>query len=130
MSQAIRISLLVAIIGLVGCTEASEPPPARSTPEEQASAALSEMLAVAKAGDWGAYIDRFYGESEKLNSPADRDALIARFESKWGPKVVETLTSAVEAAPRIDGDQAIFEQDGQPVFVLHRNASGEWTFHL
>ena len=130
MSRAIRISFLVALIGLSGCTEAPEPPPAEPTPEEQASAALAEMLAVAKAGDWGAYVDRFYGEQEKFGSPADRDKVVARFADKWGSKVVPALTAAAGITPRIDGDQALFEKDGQPVFVLHRNAAGEWTFHL
>ena len=130
MSWAFRISFLVALIGLVGCTEAPEAPPAEPTPEAQASAALAEMLTVAKAGDWGAYVDRFYGEQEKFASAADRDQVVARFADKWGAKVVPALTAAAGITPRIDGDKAFFEKDGQPVFVLHRNAAGAWTFHL
>ena len=137
MRQLIGTAILVILFGLVGCDRAPETTPAdrapetaKSTPEEQATAALSEMLAVAKAGDWGAYVDRFYGEQEKFRSPTDRDAVVARFAEKWGAKVVVALSAAEPIAPRIDGDQAIFEQDGQTVFILYRNDSGEWTFHL
>ena len=101
-----------------------------STPEESAATALSAMLAVAEAGDWGVYVDRFYGEQEKFTSPADRDKLVARFEEKWGAKVTEALKVASGVLPRLEDGKAIFEVDGKPVFVLYEGPDGNWTFHL
>lgn len=95
-----------------------------------AVAAAHEMLGLAKAEDWGAYVDRFYGEAAKFRTPADRDALVARFRGRWGEQVTAALERAVQQTPRLDGDQALFEAEDGPLLVLHRAADGRWTFHL
>jgi hypothetical protein len=101
------------------------------TDEAAAAAALATMLELAEAGDWGAYVDGFYGEAHKFRGPEDRDALIARFEQKWGPVVVDALRKAATLEPTIEADgRASFEDDGQPVVELHRDDRGRWTFHL
>ena len=130
-SRSIPVALALVVLVLAACGDA--PPadgPTAETPEAQASAVLAEMLAVAEKGDWGAYVDGFYGEQHKFGSPADRDALVKRFEAKWGEQVVEGLRRAAKTKPRIEGDMALFEENGQPVFVLHRTADGGWSFHL
>ena len=101
------------------------------TDEQGAAAALAAMLELAEAGDWGAYVDRYYGEAHKFGGPDDRDALVWRFEQRWGPRVVEALRQASSLTPTVGDDgRAIFSRDGQVVFVLHEHADGRWTFHL
>jgi hypothetical protein len=94
------------------------------------AATVKDMLALAEAGDWGAYVDDYYGEQHKFDSPADRDALVNRFRDQWGARVLPALKAASETEPRIEGNKAIFEKDGKTVFVLHRSPDGKWTFHL
>ena len=137
--RTLKFTLLICVIVAAGaCGECEEEPPVAepappvdvSTPEESAATALSAMLAVAEAGDWGVYVDRFYGEQEKFTSPADRDKLVARFEEKWGAKVTEALKVASGVLPRLEDGKAIFEVDGQVAFMLHGDGDGGWTFHL
>lgn len=107
-------------------------PPAVESPrtdEDLATETLRNMLEVATQGDWEAYVD-FYGEQHKFSSSADRDALVKRFEEKWGEKVVEGLNRAVEFPVQIDGDKAEFRDGDDTVFMLYRHESGDWTFHL
>lgn len=99
------------------------------TDEEIAADTLSKMLAAATEGDWEAYVE-YYGEQDKFRSPADRDALVKRFKEKWGEKVVEGLSRAVEFPVQIDGDKAMFQDGENTLFILHRNETGDWTFHL
>jgi hypothetical protein len=123
--------LAPALLGATLLACGGEPPPEPSaTPQTSASAAVRAMLEVAEAGDWGAYVERFYGEKSKFASPAERDALVARFEGKWGERTTEALRAAAEIEPRIEGDRAIFEKDGRPVFRLFRHGEGGWKFHL
>ncbi|MHC5004882.1 MAG: hypothetical protein ACYTJ0_17370, partial [Planctomycetota bacterium] len=99
-------------------------------PEQAAAATLAEMLQVAEAGDWGAYVDRFYGEAHKFRGPADRDALVQRFETRWGAPVTEALRRAVGATPTIMPDgRAAFVDGDETLFELHRH-DGRWMFHL
>ena len=137
MKTALMAFLSISM--LVGCGDG--PPPAVPDPtvpdepavtdEAAAKTALGEMLKLAEAGDWGAYVDGYYGEKEKYTATADRDALVKRFKDNWGAKVLPILKLAVELEPRIDGDKAVFEnEEGLRRFVLHRTAEGGWSFHL
>lgn len=90
---------------------------------------LARMLALAEAGDWGAYVDDHYGEAHKFRSPADRDALVQRFEGKWGPRILEALRRAAAVTPTVAEGRATFVQDGEPLFELHDH-DGRWMFHL
>ena len=112
----------------IGCGGASDSGDASEAAPETT---IRAMRALAEAGDWDAYVDRYYGETHKFSSPADRDALVGRFEQTWGAQVLEALQKAESLEPRIDGDRAFFEDsDGQAVFELRRSAEGTWTFHL
>lgn len=104
--------------------EVTEPAPLTATET------IDEMLMLARAGDWASYVDRFYGETDKFTSPADRDALVARFQGPWSERVLTALERAAGVDPEIQGDQAVFNVDGEPAFVLHRDADERWTFHL
>lgn len=108
---------------------ASAPMEAPESDAEAASQTLDEMLTAARAGDFGVYVDKYYGEADKFGSPADRDALVRRFEEKWKDKIVEALARASELPVKIDGDQALFLDGEEPVFVLYRHEDG-WKFHL
>jgi len=99
------------------------------TDEEIAAETLSKMLAAAKEGDWDGYVE-YYGEQDKFRSPADRDTLVTRFKEKWGEQVVEGLSRAVEFPVQIDGDKAMFQDGENTLFMLYRNETGDWTFHL
>ena len=99
--------------------------------QEAAIAALAAMLDLAEAGEWGAYVDDFYGETHKFGGPEDRDALVERFEKRWGVKVVEALRQATGLTPTIDANgRAVFATDDGPVYMLYRHDDGRWTFHL
>lgn len=98
--------------------------------EEIAAETLNQMLEVATQGDWEAYVDDHYGEQEKFRSPADRDALVKRFEQKWAEKLVPELSRAAKLPVQIDGDQAVFLDSDHTVFILHRGEGGGWKFHL
>lgn len=98
--------------------------------EDVAAETVSRMLKIARKGNWEAYVDDYYGEQRKFRSTADRDALVQRFEEKWGKTVVQGLSRAVELTPQIEADKAIFLDGEATVFILHRSRSGEWKFHL
>lgn len=116
--------------------DAEQSTPAKAAAAEddvtRAAATLHEMLDLAEAGDWGAYVDRFYGESHKFRGPEDRDALVQRFQQRWGEQVVEGLRQATQHTPVIDEQgRAVFaDQDGQPLFMLFPVEDGHWSFHL
>ncbi len=98
--------------------------------EDIAAETLNQMREVAARGDWEAYVDQHYGEQHKFRSPADRDALVRRFEEKWGEKLVQELSRAAELPVQIDGDRAVFLDSDDTVFILHRGEGGGWKFHL
>ena len=98
--------------------------------DDIAAETLDRMLEVARAGDWEAYVDDYYGEQHKFRSTTDRDALVRRFEEKWGEKLVKGLSRAADLPVRIDGDKAKFLDGDDAVFVLHRGETGGWKFHL
>lgn len=114
----------------------ADPNPAPATSktmsaEDQAANTVKAMLALAQKGEWGAYVDDYYGESQKFGSDADRNKLVERFEQKWGAKVVDALKQAATVAPVIDDEgKAVFNVDGQPAFVLYKTEDGKWKFHL
>ena len=131
---------MLAVMGLMsGCgsqtaqpapKKASEPTQVSLSAEELASQTLSEMLAVASSGDFDKYVDAYYGESHKFGSPADRDALVQRFEGKWRDSLLDGLNRAAELPVKIDGERALFLDGDEPVFILHRSEDGAWKFHL
>ncbi len=99
--------------------------------EVQAAATVRAMLALAEDGEWDAYVDDYYGEAHKFDSPSDRKALVDRFEQQWGTRVIDGLRQAASVTPMIDEEgRAVFSVNGQSVFVLYRAADGRWTFHL
>ena len=102
----------------------------RQSDEDVATETLNRMLEVATKGDWEAYVDHHYGEQHKFRSPADRDALVRRFEEKWGEKVVQGLSRAANLPVQIDEDKAVFLDGADAVFILHRSEGGRWKFHL
>ena len=98
--------------------------------EDVAAETVNRMLKVARKGNWEAYVDDYYGEQRKFRSTADRDALVQRFEQKWGEKFVQGLSRAAKLPAQIEGDKAIFLDGDDTVFILHRSESGDWKFHL
>jgi hypothetical protein len=44
--------------------------------------------------------------------------------------VLPVLQRASAVTPRIMGDRALFEEDGQLIFILQKDDAGRWTFHL
>ena len=98
--------------------------------EDIAAETLNRMLKVARKGNWEAYVDDYYGEQRKFRSPADRNALVQRFEEKWGETIVQGLSRAAELPVQIEADKAIFLDGEDTVFILHRSESGDWKFHL
>ncbi len=137
MSKNIIFGLVLFATAMIGCgsTEIAQTEPDAPavelprTDKDMATETLGKMLEAATQGDWDAYVE-FYGEQHKFGSPADRDALVKRFEEKWGEKVVEGLTLAVEFPVQIDGDKAEFRDGDDTVFILYRSEDGKWTFHL
>lgn len=127
---------------LIGCGEGDKPSAATPetgddaavvadvSPEAAAQAAVQDMLTLAEAGQWGELIDQHYGEAHKFTSSANRDALAKRFADGWGGKLIPALRQAAGVTPTIDGDRAVFSVEGEPVYVLHREADGRWMFHL
>ena len=88
------------------------------------------MLELAEAGDWAAYVNGFYGEAHKFRSPADRDALVERFEQRLGHEGHGGAGACASGVtPTIAGGRATFVENGQPLFELHEH-DGRWTFHL
>jgi hypothetical protein len=96
----------------------------------RAAQTIQEMLRVARADDWDNYVDRFYGETDKFRSPEDRQALVKRFEDRWGKQILPVLETASHLTPEIDADRAVFREGQDVVFVLYRGADGDWGFHL
>ncbi len=92
--------------------------------------AVTAMLELSESGEWGTYVDRFYGETQKFGSPDDRRALVLRFEQQWGSQVVVALREASKITPVIEGTKAVFKNGDRMVLVLYKNDKGKWTFHL
>lgn len=134
----------LTILGPAGCgpsasqaddaasSPASAPAPApaaalTTTPQD----ALSTMLSLAQAGNWGQFVDEFYGEQSKFSGPADRDALVRRFEDAWGDRTLDGLRRASDLEPQITDDgRAEFSDGTSPVLVLYPDGHGGWCFHL
>ncbi|NNF41874.1 MAG: hypothetical protein HKO59_02025 [Phycisphaerales bacterium] len=103
-------------------------PAAAATPAET----VEQMLELARAGEWGAYIDRFYGEQHKFRPDHDdRGTLIARF-SERSDALITALEAVTQIEPVIsaDGDIATFQLDDDARFMLYRVEDGRWMFHL
>jgi len=105
-------------------------PPAAMSDEDAAKATIVGMLKLAEAGEWTKYVNEYYGELDKNNSPDGVARLAKRYEEKYGPKLIAVLKQASTLTPTIDGDKAVFAVDGQPIYILHRGDGGKWTFHL
>ena len=136
----IGIALTFALT-VIACSREDDP---RATVEDAASAAastlnaasaigptlvLDRMVAHARSGDWAGYVD-FYGESDKLRSPADREALVRRFEREWGAEVLSALERAHGVTPVLEGNRAVFRDGSGDAFVLYLDENGHWGFHL
>jgi hypothetical protein len=138
--MAQRLTLILTLLVVTSACERRAPSdgdnvPARSADTmsdgAQASATVAAMLALAEEGRWAAYVDEYYGEAHKFDSPDDRIALVERFEQQWGTRAIEGLQQAASVAPVIDEEgRAVFTVDGRPVFVLYKSDDGRWTFHL
>ena len=130
------IVLAAGLWPVLGCSssERAEPEPDHQTQQsedaEAASEAVAEMLSAAQSGDWQTYVEHFYGEQHKFAAPEERDQLIERFRDQWGEQVLPVLEDAVEITPRIVEDRALFERDGELIFILYRADDGQWTFHI
>ncbi len=92
---------------------------------------LSEMLKTAEEGNWEKYVDEYYGEQHKFESPSDREALISRFRERWSNQVIAGLKEASQVEPELseDGKKAIFQLNNGK-FILYKNEQGDWMFHL
>ena len=137
MTKRIVFGLIISFTTLTGCGNpaATQGEPtamaaAHQSDEEKAAQTLNEMLELGAKGDWKSYVERHYGEQHKFRSPADCDSLVQRFEQKWGEQLVDHLRRASKLAPVIDGDNAVFQEGDEPIFVLHRSDDGNWKFHL
>ncbi len=145
--------VVLPFLALVGCGSATAPSAVQAAPEVSApvapcdtgarggpqggtttltpKATVRAMLEAAEAGDWGTYVDDFYGEAHKFRNESDRLKLIEMLE-KRGPGIVESLRRVSTIDPTItsDGSQAVFPLDGDQRFTLYRNEAGRWMFHL
>lgn len=125
---------VVLVLFLSGCGSAVSEAEGADSPdaadERAASETLSAMLALAEEGNWGGYVDQHYGEAHKFRTLEDRNALVWRFEQRWGAKVIEALRRAANVTPAIESNRALFMENGDPLFILHREEDGTWTFHL
>jgi len=138
MTKQLIFGLVLSAAAVTGCenpniaqSETSAVPfETTRSDEDLASETLDRMLEVASKGDWEAYVDHHYGEQHKFSSPADRDALVRRFEEKWGEKLVQGLRHATKLPVQIDGGKAMFLDGDDTVFILHRGEAGDWKFHL
>ena len=138
MKKQLIAGFLFSAIAITGCGR-SEIDQRDSTPvsaeshnsdENIAAETLNRMLEVARNGDWEAYVDDYYGEQHKFRSPADRDAMVQRFEENWGEKLVPGLSRAAKLPAQIEGDKAVFLEGDETVFILYRSENGGWKFHL
>lgn len=144
---AVTVALSLSLsIALCGCGEATSSADAASdvaTPVSRSGetaseypsspeAAVSEMLRLARAGEWGAYVDRFYGEQHKFRPGHDDRSAVADRLARSADRIVAGLEEASDARPVVseDGATATFPLSGGAAFTLFRAADGRWTFHL
>ena len=123
--------MTIRVLVLLACIFMISPSSTYAGSKSDAVATLSAMLKSAEAGNWGKYVDDYYGEQHKFRSSKDRDSLVARFRQKWGSKVIPGLREAAKVKPELSGDgtKAIFQlKKGK--FILYKNEKGKWTFHL
>ena len=144
---------LMPLLVLVGCGSATSPSAARAAEEASVAeargahaetvnakqprdalspeATVQHMLELAEAGEWGTYVDDFYGEAHKFRGASDRQKLIEMLSRK-GPGIVQALrqVSTVEPVISSDGSQAEFPLGDGNRFTLYWEGSGRWMFHL
>lgn len=130
VSAVVVASALVSGCGPSSADAGSEAESARSPAVESPAQVAASMLALARAGDWATYIDRYYGEQHKFRSPDDRDRLAEMLASR-ADQIVSGLEQVQSVTPEIapDGTTATFTLPGGDAFTLYRD-SGGWTFHL
>lgn len=92
---------------------------------------VSAMLAAAEAGDWDTYVRCFYGELDRVRSPADVEMLIARYRERWADEVLHGLRRVVTMEPVLseDGRRAEYRLE-EGVFTLYLYDEGDWKFRL
>ncbi len=128
----IRTALVLATLvslALIGCREEVASPYQRGPGPQKT---VIRMLALAEAGNWSAYVDDFYGETEKFRDDRDRWQLIERFEGKWGEHVVTVLRDVTTIVPQLSDDnyRAIFDLGRGRQFTLYLGTDRHWKFHL
>ncbi len=128
----IRTALVLATLvslALIGCREDVASPYQRGPGPKKT---VIRMLALAEAGNWSAYVDDFYGETEKFRDDRDRWQLIERFEGKWGEHVVTVLRDVTRIEPQLsdDNDRAIFDLGRGRQFTQYLGTDRHWKFQL
>ncbi len=115
--------LMLLLVVLVGCGASPE--------GETVDAAIARLTELAVARDYATLIDERYAETHKFRGPEDREALIHRFETTYGPGLVENLG-------KLSGIERTFSEDGAKVswsapgfrFNMVRSEDGLWRFTI
>jgi|GEM_PF-2467787 len=118
--------------------QAADPPSpervaADDNPDLAAQAAqesVKQMLALAKADAWDAFIQGYHGELHKVENDNQLAQLTERFANQWGSKLIPVLEQAAEITPIIEEGKALFQVDGETIYELHLGDNGQWGFHL
>jgi len=142
--RGLPLTLIVfaAVPTLIGCGEAASP--ARSAVAQPAPAPAVEvdagtpestverLLELAEAGDWGTYVDDFYGEQHKFRPGRDDRDLLVRRLSERGEQITGVLRRLTGMQPQLteDGTRAVYDLGDERNFTLYRADDGRWTFHL
>ena len=131
----IRTSLVLAtllLLALMGCREDASASSFHAVYGPDPEQTVARMLALAEAGNWSAYVDEFYGETEKLHDYNDRWQLIERFKSQWGEHAVSVLreVSGIEPEMSDDKSKAVFFIERGRQFTLYLDTDRRWKFHL
>ncbi len=131
----IRTALVLATlvsITLIGCREDASASQFQGLRRPGPKQTLARMLVLAEAGNWTAYVDGFYGETDKFSNYEDRWQLIERFETRWGEHVVTMLREVSETEPELSDDKskAVFFIERGRQFTLYLGTDRRWKFHL
>ena len=120
--------LLAAV--LCGCgTESTTPAPSgpgtgiAHTPAE----AITGMLALAEAGQWEHYVERYYGEQKKMTEPAKQIKQVAKKLEALSAQIIGKLKGCIGIEPTLseEGTKATY-----PNGLMLYKGDGIWGFHL
>lgn len=137
----LSLAASLTLLGAVGCGEATSSADASpdslvtvstDARENSPEATVRKMLSLARDGEWGAYVDRSYGEQHKFRPGHDDRGRVAEMLSAHAERIVSQLEQIVDVDAEIaaDGSTASFEMPDGGLFMLHRGDDGRWTFHL